>query len=171
MSNVDRHVTQPDDRYRQESDVDHDRQLALAQEHADVLTRLEALDAIVGEYTQRRLQIEALLDRTVDRAAEARAKATLLEATDFELRIAGLVLPPSTVVVRFSDGSGTWASLTDAEVGTCFDALKDLVGLGRLEELPFDNSDLTLEECIRDGEHGWSLEPDGTCTYCGTVPR
>lgn len=143
----------------------------LAQEHADVVARLETLAAIATEYTERRLMLEALLDESVDLAAEARAATKALAATDFELRIAGLALPPCTMVVRFSDGSGSWAKLSDDEVKQSHGALVALVGVERLEELPFDNSDLTLEECIREGEHGWTLEPDGRCTYCGTVPR
>ena len=156
----------------QEADMDHDRLLALAHEHADVMARIDAADpATVAELTKRRLEIEALLDQTVDGAAEARAKTAALEATDFELRIADLVLPPSTVVVRWSDGSGVWAELTHEEVGQVFDTLKSVVGLQRMSDLPFNNADLPLEVCIRDGEHGHSIEPDGTCTYCGTRPR
>ncbi len=156
----------------QETDMDHDRLLALAREHADLVSRIDSSDAAAAaDLTRRRLEIEALLDATVDGAAEARAKTAALEATDFELRIADLVLPPSTVVVRWSDGSGVCAELTDDEVSRVFDALKSVLGLEQLTDLPLNNADLPLDVCIRDGEHGHSIEPDGTCTYCGTRPR
>lgn len=143
-------------------------------EYARVLEQLDDVRGALTDVQRRKAELESQIYH--GRVPEAVAlkwptdppvDTWKAEPARYDLRIADLVLTTPCVVLRYEDGDGWWAGLTSEQTGKVADALIHVVGRDVLRDLPHESSDLTLEECIRQGEHCGSIEPDGTCMGCG----
>lgn len=80
----------------------------------------------------------------------------------------GVTLPFAKVALEYHDTSGVEAEVSEREASGLLNHLSRVLG-DRLVDLPWDNSNDDPTECRSEGRHGIAMEPDGTCTYCGTV--
>lgn len=147
-------------------------------EYARVLEQLDDVRDALTDVERRKAELESqIYDGRVPEAVALKwptdppADTWKVAPARFDLRIADLVLPTPCVVLRYEDGDGWWVALTSEQTQVMSNALFDAVGHDALHHLPHETSALTLEECIRQGEHCGSIEPDGTCTHCDLLSR